>query len=443
MLSNLKLNRRKFIKCVGILLGGMTTAGLEFNARPWIGNFNVFLNKQGHPFNRKKVSKLYRASGRSPEENIFHVIEMMGGIQKVIQKDDIVVLKPNAQWRGHGGSNTNAIKGFIELVIGIPGFRGEIIIAENHHAADDNCLGWTTTQRNGDFNLNELVSFFNERGHLNVSKYHWHDAGPNPFPLQFPGGYGKRVQGPDQGDGYVWTDEEYECEGRRAKMTYPIFTSAYSKKIIDLKNGVWQNGGYTGQPLKLINFSTLNHHSKVFGVTASIKNYLGIVDMTCGVHGTEPDGYYNFHYISLGWSKENRIGRFLEDKLTKPTAQQFKLMMKAIRHFGPSNGATGGAVGHFMRTIRQADLNIIAAEYTGHEGRLETPVRTKTVLASSDPVALDYYAARHVLLPLGGSKAKYNDPDWKEGPFRKFLERCHAEGIGTLNENEIQVYQMH
>ena len=440
MLSNLKLNRRKFIQSVGIFLGGMTTAGMEFNARPGIRNLKTFLKKEETRVIGKSPSKIFKASGGSPGKNIFHVIEMMGGIRKIIEKEDIVILKPNAQWPGHGGSNTNAIKGFIELVLDIPGFEGEIIIAENHHAAEDDCLGWTTTQRNGDYNLNELIAFFNEKGRHNVSKYHWHDAGPNPFPLQFPGGYGQIVEGPDQGDGYVWTDEEYEKEGRRTKMTYPIFTSEYSKVTIDLKNGAWKNGRYTSQPVKLINFSTLNHHSKVFGVTASIKNYLGIVDMTCGVHGTEPEGYYNFHYISLGWSKDNKMGRFLEEKLTKPTAQQFKLMMKAIRHFGPSNGATGGAVGHFMNTIRRADLNIIAAEYTGYEGRLESPIQTKTILASTDPVALDYYSAKHVLLPLGGSKAKHNDPDWKEGPFRKFLERCHAEGIGTLREKEMEVY---
>ncbi|MFZ5516567.1 MAG: DUF362 domain-containing protein [Candidatus Zhuqueibacterota bacterium] len=441
MLSNLKLNRRKFIQSVGVLLGGLTTAGLEFKVQPGVQKLNLFLKRAKKPCADRTPSHIFVARGRTPEQNIACVIDMMGGIGKIIGKDDIVILKPNAQWRGHGGSNTDAIKGFIDLVLGMAGFRGEIIIAENHHAAEDDSLGWTTTQRNGQFNLNELVRYFNDKGFRNVSKYHWHDAGPNPYPLQFPGGYGKIVAGPDEGDGYVWTNEVYEWEGRRSKMTYPIFTSTYSKKTIDLKHGVWRNRDFTGQPVKLINFSTLNHHSKIFGVTASIKNYLGIVDMTCGVHGTEPVGYYNFHYVGLGWSKDHSVGRFLEANLTRPSMQQFKFMMKAIRYFGPGNGATGGAVGRFMQTIRKADLNIIAAEYVGYEGRLEPPIRTRTVLASIDPVALDYYAAKHVLLPLGGSKAKFNDPDWKEGPFRKFLERCQGEGVGTLCEEDMIVLE--
>jgi len=441
MLSNLKLNRRKFIQSVGVLLGGLTASSLEFKVQPGVQKFNLFLNRSKKLCTDRTRSHIFLSRGRTPEENIARVIEMLGGIGKLIDNDDIVIIKPNAQWRGHGGSNTDAIKGLIDLVLGMPGFRGEIIIAENHHAAEDDSLGWTTTQRNGQFNLNELVRYFNDRGFRNVSKYHWRDAGPNPYPLQFPGGYGKIVSGPDEGDGYVWTSEEYACEGRRSKMTYPIFTSAFSKTTIDLRNGAWRNNGFTGQPVKLINFSTLNHHSKIFGVTASIKNYLGIVDMTCGVHGVEPAGYYNFHYIGLGWSQNNSVGRFLESTLTRPSVQQFKFMMKAIRHFGPSNGATGGAVGHFMKTIRKADLNIIAAEYAGYEGRLEPPIRTRAVLASTDPVALDYYAAKHVLLPLGGNKAKYNDPDWHEGPFRKFLERCRDEGAGTLCEKEMVVME--
>ena len=88
-----------------------------------------------------------------------------------------------------------------------------------------------------------------------------------------------------------------------------------------------------------------------------------------------------------------------------------------------------------------ADLNIIAAEYAGHEGRRKTPVHTKTVLASTDPVALDYYAGKYVLYPLGGKRAGFNNPDNPWGTFRKYLDLCHAEGIGTLNEAEMVIHK--
>ena len=161
--------------------------------------------------------------------------------------------------------------------------------------------------------------------------------------------------------------------------------------------------------------------------------------MTCGLQGPEPRGYYNFHYIGLGWPKDTLTGQLFENFTSCQHVRRSNFFSKAIRKIGPKSGAFGGAVGQFMKTIRMADLNIISAEYVGHEGRWDTPVHVKTVLASTDPVALDYYAGRYVLLPLGGSKKAYNDPDNLEGPFREYLELCHAQGIGTLNENEMLI----
>ncbi|MCX8012619.1 MAG: hypothetical protein N3A64_05660, partial [Desulfobacterota bacterium] len=84
---------------------------------------------------------------------------MMGGIEKFIGKNDIVILKPNCQWWNQGRTNLAAMKGFIDLVLSIPDFKGEIIIAENHHFMDeflpegekDNIRGWTHfSEINGD-----------------------------------------------------------------------------------------------------------------------------------------------------------------------------------------------------------------------------------------------------------------------------------------------------
>lgn len=390
----------------------------------------------------KNLSHIHISKDGAPEQNIAKVIEMMEDIEALIGREDIVIIKPNAQRPGHGGTNANTIKGFIDPVLNISNFSGEIIIAENHHDDPDNSRGWTTTKRNGDFNLNELIEYYQENGHPNVTKYHWRDGGSNPSPLQFKAGWGGIVSGPEEGDGYVWDDEEYVYRGRRVKMSYPIFTSAFSGITIDFKNGAWKDGRYTGQPVKFINMSTLNHHSGIYaGVTASVKNYLGVIDMTCGEQGPEPKGYYNFHYIALGWPKDTILGSILESLVRSKVVRKSISLTKAIRKIGPVSGAIGGAVGHFMKTIRMADLNIIAAEYAGYEGRWETPAHTRTVLASTDPVALDYYAAKYVLYPQGGSKAELNNPDNKNGIFRQYLELCHAQGIGTLDENQMVIHE--
>lgn len=388
------------------------------------------------------ASHIYVSKNGTPEQNMSKVIELMGGIKALIGKEDIVIVKPNAQWPGHAGTNANTIKEFIDLALNIPDFTGEIIIAENHHDDSDNSRAWTTEQRNGDYNLNELVEHYNSSGIPNVTKYHWRDGGPNPSPLQFRAGWGGVVSGPEDGDGYVWSNEEYVYRGRRVKMSYPIFTSSYSGTTIDFRNGAWKDGRYTSQPVKLFNFATIYSHPGIYaGVTASVKNYLGVVDMTCGEHGPEPPGYYNFHYIALGWPKDRLYGRVLERFLRARIIRRSQFLTRALRSMGPVSGAIGGAVGHFMKTIRMADLNVIAAEYVGHEGRGEPPAHTRTVLASTDPVALDYWAAKYMLLPLGGSKAKWNDPDNLDGPFRKYLDMCHAQGIGTLSESEMVVHK--
>jgi len=45
---------------------------------------------------------LYRAINGSPAENLSKIIELMGGIEKIIGEDHIVVIKPNVQWWNQG-----------------------------------------------------------------------------------------------------------------------------------------------------------------------------------------------------------------------------------------------------------------------------------------------------------------------------------------------------
>lgn len=448
MKKNNGIKRRNFIK--QLVLGVIAILLSSFTLRR-------ILERKRHPINKSKksiiqpikqsnnmiVSRIYESKNGMPEQNVTKVVEMMEGIENIVGKDDIIIIKPNAQRAsGHGNTNTNTIKGFIDLVLNINGFSGEIIITENHHDDPDNSRGWTTQGRNGDFNLNELVDYYHVQGYKNVTKYHWRDGGPNPNYLQFRAGNGGIVSGPEEGDGYVWSDRGYTFEGRKTKMTYPVFTSSYSGVTIDFKNGAWKNGRYTKQPIKFINIAILAHHSKTFGVTAAIKNYLGVIDMSCGEHGSTPPGYYNFHYISIGWSKDSTVSDFLESITRTKLIRRSKFLTKAIRRIGPTHSeAFGGAVGYFMKTIRKADLNILAAEYVGHEGRYSKPVQTKSVIASTDPVALDYYGGKYILFPLGGSNAKFNNPDNLIGPFRKYLEGCHAQGIGTLDESQMVIHK--
>lgn len=392
-------------------------------------------------------SYVFIAKNHSPETNIQRAIEGMGGIDKYVGKNDIVILKPNAQWWNQGTTNTNNMKGFIEIILNRSDFTGEIIIAENHHYKKPNSRGWSTEERNGDFNLNELIHFFNDSGYQNVSKYHWVDGGANPQPQEGDGGNGEIVETVEQGDGYVWlSDVIYTSpEGRKCIMTYPVFTSSYSGKKIDLHRGSLQNGAYVDN-VRFINFSCLNHHSHDFGVTASIKNLMGVPDMTCGYQGPEPKGYYNIHFIG-NQSPLYKAGRNLKYYGRKLGVGP-RVGKKLMRQGYWSTQYTGGALGYWLKHVRMPDLNILAAEYVGWGGRgrqgPQKRAKANCVAISTDPVALDYVGAKEILLKATPKEQSYyrmrNSPD--NPPFHDFLRECHKQGIGNLLQNKIEVVNL-
>ena len=390
------------------------------------------------------VSDVFFVKGGSPEKNILKLFDMIGGPGSIFSKNDIVVLKPNAQWRNQGMTNTDAMRSFIDKILAIPNFEGEVIIAENHQYKEPNSRGWTTNQRNGSFNYNELIKYFNDCGNSNVTKYHWQCAGDNPVPLEADGCCGKRVSVPEEGDGYVWRDDiVYTApNGNKCLMTYPIFTSQYSGITVDLKNGAWKDGKYlSDKPVKFINFSALNHHGTCAGITASVKNLMGVVDMTCGFHNPTPAGTFNVHFV--GVKKYIRYAERLHWRLSflKKIIKK-KASMKEFHY-------AGGALGHFIKNIREPDLNIITAEWVGWGDRIDTSrsSRPKAILASRDPVALDYIAAAEILYPSTPLEEKIyrklNNPFIKEGPFYKFLNECQRQGVGNIEKDKIRITKFH
>ena len=426
------ISRRKFVH---ICLAGLTALILTFSKRTSIGMgmHDKISRLQSNRKFKHPVSEIFMARNGTPQQNVAQVIEMMGGIEKLIGPKDIVILKPNAQWWNQGRTNLAAMKGFIDLVLNIPGFKGEIIIAENHHFMDetlpegekDNVRGWTHFSRiNGDIdgvshNLNSLIELFQKQGHKNVTKCHWRDGGPKRD-IWGNSQNGGIVKSPADGDGYVWTDIDYTLTGFlglkkwKVKMTYPIFTSKYSGITIDFKNGAfkrYRKGAaqyLSDRPVSFINFAVLNTHGKDTGITSSIKNYMGVTDLSCGFWGLQPKGYFNVHACG----------------------ERFYPYAKA------------GPLGHFMKTIRKADLNIVTAEWVGWGSRTNPAKATRmhTILASEDPIALDYYGAKHLFYPL--SKEKYHDPENPRSSIRRFLQLAlKASGEGTLDEGLMKINQ--
>jgi hypothetical protein len=367
-------------------------------------------------------SLVYRAVNGRPDQNLGKVIDLMGGIEKVIGAEDVVLIKPNVQWWNQGAPNLLALKGFVDLVMARPGgFRGEVVLAENCHrgASPWQSAGWNQDfDRNADLPnisaMKDLASNLKRRYGPQLSLSHWIDVGAG----------GRRVFAASDGEGYVFCDGSrgvplVTCDNgldgpsrRSTIMTYPI-TRTDTGKIVDFKNGVWERGSYTGQPLRVVMFSALNHHSTYCGLTSTIKNYLGVTDLTGGPDpkngGCLTQDYYNFHSFPFNkWAP------------------------------GPKPGMIGKEVGVFMNTIRRADLNITTAEWVGLSSRTDGPVaHTRAVLASADPVALDYHAAKYFLYP--NSRLAFHNPDHPESPVHEYLRECCNAGAGLLDESLVKV----
>lgn len=345
-------------------------------------------------------------------------MDLMGGIESVFGSDDVVVIKPNVQWWNQGAPNIVAIEALVSMIMNRKGgFRGEVALAENNHRGNKpwESAGWKINfVRNSDLpgvsNYNQLADYLKKKYQDRFSVCHWVDIDAGA----------KRVFSPADGTGYVLCDgtggiplivgsNGLSNEKRRdVIMSYPIFQTDRGT-VVDLKNGTWSKGTYTGQPLKFINCAALNHHSFYCGPTSAIKNFLGVADLSGGPdpaqNGKLTGQYYNFH--SFPFDKWNK---------------------------GPVPGMLGLEIGTFLNTIRKPDLNITTAEWTGISTRTEPPVaHTRAVCASTDPVALDYHCAKYILQP--NSHIRLHDPEYEAGPFRADLLKC-AETAGLIYDEQ-------
>ncbi|MGQ9782128.1 MAG: DUF362 domain-containing protein [Nitrososphaeria archaeon] len=138
-----------------------------------------------------------------------------------------------------------------------------------------------------------------------------------------------------------------------------------------------------------------------------------------------------------------------------------KLTGSASRSFGSSHSSIGkGGMGTLMAETRMPTLNILDAIWInarplrGPQSYYETATRVNVIMASKDPIALDYWASKHVLLQAAKTRG-YNpvytiDPDFvpdtpNQSIFSTWLKPSMEEirKIGcqtTLREDEMNVY---
>ena len=179
---------------------------------------------------------VYVARNGSPTENVSQVIELAGGIQRFIDHDDVVVLKPNGQWPNQGYTHTECLKALIESILDRPGgFGGEIILIEHVHRdpttamSDSYCWNMAASKRVNnwpDMNYLELIADFQSRGFANVTADPLYNSGQGNWEkVAGPAAVGAGKQG--------WVHASYTTAAneRTVELSYPILRSSYSDKF--------------------------------------------------------------------------------------------------------------------------------------------------------------------------------------------------------------------
>jgi hypothetical protein len=326
------------------------------------------------------ASNIYVAEGipANSERGVDSLIDIMGGNglqffkspaaanssgpDGIIGSNDIVLIKVNGEWRERGGTNTDVIKGIINAIIHHPdGFTGEIVIVENGQwdsymdNRPDNQNPSSCNAEDHGQSFNDVAMMF--AGSHAVSVYDW-TAVQTQSVAEFSTG--------DNRDGYVYVPEIEEG--------YPKFTTIYGAKV-SLRYGYWNGSSYDNDRVKFINVPVLKDHS-LGGVTACIKHFMGVQDLYQGTQNPPHDAMIN-----------------------------------------------QGIFGKLMNVARFPDLNIVDAIWVtpagGPNGPYANAVRLNRLLASRDPVALDYYCGKYVLMPISGNPA--HDPNNASGNFHKMV----------------------
>lgn len=391
---------------------------------------------------------VYVASGGSPAANVDEVLAKLGGIGTIVGADDVVLIKVSAQWWNQGMTNVAAVKRVVERIVDLPGFTGEVIVFENTHfrLGDGSGLARAFTHpsdRNVDVpgwsKMGDLIPHFErlgapvgfvglvDAGTSSLAGNSWHD------PEHLHGVYGGDGRGPiepgEQRDGYHW-DFEHAFRVRRSAvstaqtpLTWPVFSSARTGTVVDLKEGAFRRVDGRRVParrrLRWISMTTANEHVST-GFTGCCKSAMGIVDMSAGRLGNDPRvrDYASVHYFG------------------QPGA--------SWRMAGP--------LAHFARLVRTPDLYIAVAEWVAmtpaagwdeeRDVRLEesSAVRARTVAAGIDPVAVDQWLVRSLLMPRSGGRRKLYDLDDPDCLLSKFLREYRSVyGGGTLDPSLVDV----
>lgn len=270
----------------------------------------------------------------------------------MIGPEDVVLIKVNAQWKYRGCTNSDLIRGLIQRILDHPDvFTGEVVIFENGQGRGSlNCDTYNNYSNNKEVHANAL-----EESHSFTYLVNNIFQDPRVSSYLLDSIRSNFIEENDHvTDGY----RRYE------NVSYPCFTTQGGHRI-ELQKGIWEGNDYN-QNLMLINVPVLKHHDTGGSeITASLKHVYGILSMS--------DGQSSYrHYQGLGET-----------------------------------------CGKMMASVCTPVLNIIDAIWVSHRSLGGYPesatFQARQVIASQDPVALDYWAAKKIMYPIDNDDQHHPD----------------------------------
>jgi len=295
------------------------------------------------------ASNIYALNGQQTAtvSNLINLMAQNGlDFYSLIQPNDVVLIKINEEWAERGGTDTDVLKQLIQAIVAHPqGFIGEIVVADNGQWGGS--MDWIDNNaENYSQSTQQVVDSF--ASSFIVSTYDW-------IPLS-----GNRVEEysvGDLNDGYVLNETADPITG--IYVSYPKFRTIYGT-YISFKHGIWNGETYENR-LKVINVPVLKSHD-AYGVTGAVKHYMGVQS-----ESKYSGGLANGH-----------------------------------------DSIPNGGMGTLLAETRMPSLNIICAIWvnaipSNYEGCgpptfYDTATRTNVLAASTDPVALDWWVSKYILV---------------------------------------------
>jgi len=374
-----RMNRRNFLRWTGkgLLFSILSPLASKLQAEASLSNdlFRV-KNIPDHPF-----SEEMGLNAHTGVECLLHLMGKKGlrfyrseqqsslsGPLGMIGSTDVVLIKVNAQWKYRGCTNSDLVRGLIQRILDHPdGFTGEVVIVENGQGRGS--LDCDTQSAYAD---NEVHANAEDETHsfMYLVDHVFNDPRVSAYLL-------------DPIRTTFIGSSDHVTDGYRIfeNVSYPCFTTSGGHRV-ELREGIWNGIGYDDN-LKLVNFPVLKHHD-IGGseITGAIKNFYGIVSMQDGQAGFR-------HYTGLGET-----------------------------------------CGKMVALVRTPVLNILDAIWVSHSSLTGYPAsttfRANQVLASQDPVALDYWAAKHVMYPI--------DSNWRHHPDFPGIDYWLKEARDIINQ---------